>query len=235
MTTPNDFDIVQQVNNEHPELLQTNTLATVQQFMSLLGPRLAERHVQWGYLSKTPAEKHITINGVDVAVDAFIYLATQEVFDVISNGADPAYGPGVPCWSGPQEKRDENNWVQIAEAPPTPDSDLEERVTTLESTVASQDVRIGALEKYTANLESSIADLAALIQQPMRCHGPVDLPIVLESFTSLRAKGDINVAVEPGQAEPPVDTGDDGIAHPGALWRWLRNRRDPDPDEDGGS
>lgn len=234
MATPNDFDIVQQVNNERPELLQANTLATVTEFMSLLGPRLAERHPQWGYLSKTPAEKHITINGVDVAVDAFIYLSTQEVFDVISNGADPAYGPGVPCWNGPQEKREGNNWVQIAAAPPAPDSDLEERVTELEArvtdleaTVLDQADQLGVMKVQIANLESFVA-------QPLHAHGPVNLPIVLESLTSLRAKGDIDVAVKSGQAIPPNMSADSGLAHPLAVARWLKNRRN-DPEDEGGS
>jgi hypothetical protein len=44
----------------------------------------------------------------------------------------------------------------------------------------------------------------------------------------LRAKGDINVAVKPGEAEPPADSGDSGVAHPGAVWRWLQNRKEED-------
>lgn len=60
-----------------------------------------------------------------------------------------------------------------------------------------------------AMIDDSIAEaLDTLRAGGLRAHGPINLPVVLESLTSLRCKGDIDVAVTLGQATPPDMTAD---------------------------
>jgi hypothetical protein len=75
---------------------------------------------------------------------------------------------------------------------------------------------------------AQLAALETAAAQPVRAHGPVNLPIVLESLTSLRAKGDIDVAVTPGEATPPPDTSGDGPSDAATLvlLKKLLARRD---------
>jgi hypothetical protein len=76
-------------------------------------------------------------------------------------------------------------------------------------------------------LEAQMAALEATLAGGFHANGLVNLPVVLESLTSLRARGDIDVEVKPGQATPPppLEEGVDGKA----LWLWLRRHREDEP------
>jgi hypothetical protein len=80
---------------------------------------------------------------------------------------------------------------------------LEAQVTAIGAEVDDLAARYETLASDTDALDTRIAALEAALAQPLHAHGPVDLPIVLESLTSLRCIGDIDVAVKPGTATPP--------------------------------
>jgi len=77
---------------------------------------------------------------------------------------------------------------------------------------------------------AQLAALETAQAQPQRAHGPVDLPIVLRSLTSLRAIGDIDVEVKPGTATPPADTPSEpaDLATVVALKKLLARRDQPE-------
>lgn len=81
-----------------------------------------------------------------------------------------------------------------------------------------------------AMIDASLAPLIAQLAQPLRAHGPVNLPIVFESLTSLRCKGDIDVDVKPGQATPPPDTSSEpsDLATVVMLKKLVARRNEPD-------
>lgn len=150
MSAPNHFNIVQQTANQYPQLLQTNTLETIQEFMLILGPRMADADPGWGYLTKTPGEKHITLpDGQIVSVDSFIYGPTQQVVDCLSNAADPAYGPSTATWQE-KEKRPENNWYPIKEydggTDPTGDCNCQAELQDLQRQINDLNAKVAALE-----------------------------------------------------------------------------------------
>ena len=104
-------------------------------------------------------------------------------------------------------------------------SALEARVAELESKSETQAGEIAALTERLTVIED-------VLSGPFHAHGPVDLPIVLRNWTSLRALGDIDVEVRPGQAVPPppgeeIDNAGLKLA---LLLRRLRDRNDA-PDE----
>ena len=53
------------------------------------------------------------------------------------------------------------------------------------------------------DLVQRVTNIESILANGLHAHGPINLPIVLESLTSLRCKGDIDVQVKPGQAVPP--------------------------------
>jgi len=77
---------------------------------------------------------------------------------------------------------------------------------------------------------AQLAALETAQAQPQRAHGPVDLPIVLRSLTSLRAIGDIDVEVKPGTATPPAASGSEAsdLATVVALKKLLARRDQPE-------
>lgn len=172
MSTPNEYDLVVEVANQNPELLERNTKETILEFMMILGPRLHETDRNWGYLTKTAGEKHLVLpDGQFIAVDAFIYAANQQVVDVLSNAADPQYGPARPAWSE-TDKRDENHWYPIKEyeddggdvIDPGKDSeqdekiaDLEARVEALEQTITEMKMHIDTIDENSLQIGSSVS------------------------------------------------------------------------------
>jgi len=91
------------------------------------------------------------------------------------------------------------------------------------------DAAVAPLSERIVILESNVVALNDIIAQPLRAHGPVNLPIVVESMTSMRAKGDIDVDVTPGEAVPPADTSGGEDISGAALLVWLRRRNDDEP------
>lgn len=179
----------------------------------------ATKDDHWGLLKKTGGA-----NAFGYAADVWLYdlgNGTAQVVDVVGNSegaAPPEGGPRtapVPSW-GEKDIRQISEWSVPVEPPyeqtdsggggePVPDSDLEERVVVLEQANTEQAAEIAALSERVAALTEQIA-------QPLHCHGPVDLPIVADSLTSLRARGDIDVEVLIGTATPPPPPSGDGVA-----------------------
>ena len=73
------------------------------------------------------------------------------------------------------------------------------------------------IDASLAPVNEQIAAINTQLAQPMRAHGPVDLPIVLRSLTSLRALGDIDVEVKPGVATPPASADESSSGGPSDL------------------
>lgn len=90
-----------------------------------------------------------------------------------------------------------HEYVPVTEADgPAPDDSLEARVTALEAVTAAEGEEQDDLVQRVTVIENLLAN-------GLHAHGPINLPIVLEEGPSLRCKGDIDVAVKPGQATPP--------------------------------
>lgn len=103
-------------------------------------------------------------------------------------------------------------------APPD-SSELAARVTALEEVSAAMGEEMDDLVERVQRIEHAL-------QNGLHAHGPINLPIVLESLTSLRCKGDIDVAVKPGQAVPPnMDSPEPPDAATIALIRHLIEMR----------
>ena len=91
--------------------------------------------------------------------------------------------------------------------------------------------RVAALEEAYGAMADDLLEMQTLLAGGLHAHGPINLPIVLESLTSLRCKGDIDVQVKPGQATPPDMTVDDPPdAATIALIRHLIDLRDESPE-----
>jgi hypothetical protein len=99
-------------------------------------------------------------------------------------------------------------------APPPDSSELAARVTALEEVSAAMGEEMDDLVQRVTVIETTLAN-------GLHAHGPINLPIVLESLTSLRCKGDIDVAVKPGQATPPDMSADPPDAATIVLLRRL--------------
>ena len=98
--------------------------------------------------------------------------------------------------------------VTVTDSTAPPDSSLDARVTALEAEmVAVKEVSMAMGEEHD-DLAQRVAVIENMLTQGLHAHGPINLPIVLESGPSLRCKGDIDVQVKPGQANPPDMTAD---------------------------
>jgi hypothetical protein len=73
------------------------------------------------------------------------------------------------------------------------------------------------IDEATKPLHTEIESLKTAMAQPLHAHGPVNLPIVMDSLTSLRCKGDIDVEVKPGTATAPPQTGGGGPSEAATL------------------
>jgi len=151
--TPNHFEIVQSIAKEFHYLLQENTYAAICELMQRLGTALADKDTNWGYLSKMPSEKHITLpDGRLVAVDCFIYKTTNQVVDVLGNAMDK--GRATTTWTF-QPKREYNNWTEIK---PFGAEIMDPRVDAL---VASVTALAEELKVLKANINSHFAIVSA--------------------------------------------------------------------------
>lgn len=81
--------------------------------------------------------------------------------------------------------------------------------------------RVEILEEALIAHEERLEGIESMLHGGLHAHGPINLPIVLESLTSLRCKGDIDVAVKPGQAVPPDMSKDPPDAATIAILRRL--------------
>jgi hypothetical protein len=155
MSAPNQSEVVNRVADANRALLEVNTLKSIQEFMLILGPEMRAANARWGYLTKSGGEKHITLpDGQFVGVDAFIYADTQQVVDVLSNAADPAYGPAFPTWQE-VEKREGNHWYPIKDYEESGGGggDSSAEIEDIEEKNEEQDQRLNSLESRIAALE----------------------------------------------------------------------------------
>jgi hypothetical protein len=115
-------------------------------------------------------------------------------------------------------------WVAGAEYAPVTDAD---GTAPPEMDTCPNTTRVDALEVVVDTLVGEVELLRELLEGGLHAHGPINLPIVLESLTSLRCKGDIDVQVKPGQAIPPnMESDPPPDAATIALLRHLLDMRD---------
>jgi hypothetical protein len=185
---------VQQTINEHPEI-DTMDEAERGAIIDITDWRVnggIDR--PWGRKARNNDPNNPNLN-----TDGMTYLRPDglfEIYDCISGTNGQAtwdgYGPFV---------QGENGWWW----PPQPveDQPLPPAETDYQAQIDALHDRVETLETNYARLEERLDKVE---NQPYHCHGPVDLPIVLESLTRLRAKGDIDVEVKPGVAVPPPES-----------------------------
>jgi len=81
----------------------------------------------------------------------------------------------------------------------------------------------GELTARVDDLEARVTAIESVLVNGLHAHGPIDLPVVLEveGRPSLRCRGDIDVAVKPGEATPPSKAAPDEAATVDALKQAL--------------
>jgi hypothetical protein len=147
MEIPNDFAIVQRINEEYPHLIAKNTPETIKEFYWRVIWALHQKDPRWGMLSKSAGENGQVIEGIRVSVDAIAYKDQTPIVDILKSAGD---GPGTGgiTWGVDPHRRDTNLWVQPLPFPtheepeepgepgePEEPSNVEHRVATLESEV----------------------------------------------------------------------------------------------------
>jgi hypothetical protein len=196
LMAPNMQSEVQRTINEHPEIDTMNEEARGE-IIDITDWRInGGIETPWGRKARNNDHNNPNLN-----TDGMTYLRPDglfEIYDCIS-GID-----GQSSWEGygPYYQGENGYWwppqpVEGAAVPPPVTEPDDSRIDALEAQVAALSGQVNALQE-------SLNHLADTVANGLHTHGPVDLPIVLESLTRLRAKGDINVAVKVGKAEPPT-------------------------------
>lgn len=171
----------------------------------------------WGLLKKTGGA-----NAFGYAADIWLYdlgNGTAQVVDVVSNSegaAPPEGGPrGTPAaaW-GEADIRNISEWAPAISPPyegtpapgptPPPENDYQQQLDALHDRLEAVEGRVDTLETAYTLLEERVTVIEGTLTGGFHAHGPVDLPMVVESLTRMRAKGDIDVEVKPGHAVPPT-------------------------------
>jgi hypothetical protein len=220
LIAPNEKDEIQRTMDEHPDI-DTMDEEARGEIVSITAARLnAHRDRPWGRKARTNNPSDPQLN-----TDGMTYLRPDGLFEIIDviSGSDGsatwdecgAFAPG------------ENGYFY-----PVPGDAMGSGGDDLAAITA----RLEAVEQVNADQQAAIADLTMRLAtletaaaQPFHCHGPVDLPIVLESLTRLRAKGDIDVEVKSGQAvPPPVSTGEPPSFVDAVLLKRLLDRLRPE-------
>lgn len=222
---------VQRTIDEHPEIDTMGDDAERGQIIDITARRInpGGGEKPWGRKARSNDPNNPNCNG-----DGMTFLRPDglfEIYDCIS-GVD-----GQSSWEGwgPYAPGENGYWW-----PPNPVEDggeggqsgtIEARIVALETQVATLAGQVSDLQGQSQNLDARIATIEAALAQGFHTHGPVDLPIVVESLTRMRAKGDIDVTVKPGHATPPpVSTDDSGPASILVIKRLLDRVR-PEDDE----
>lgn len=145
METPNHFEIINAICNDvrYKHLLVDNSNPSITKLMQIIGTALKDKDPNWGYLSKTEGEKHLTLlDGRFIAVDSFIYKSNNQVVDVLSNAVE-LNGDAAPTWQF-RPKRDNNHWLEI-EPGYSNENDMK-NLAQLEKEVAELKERLTRLE-----------------------------------------------------------------------------------------
>jgi hypothetical protein len=219
---------VQQTINDHPEI-DTMDEEARGEIIDITDWRVNHGlDKPWGRKARNndPANPNLNTDGMTFLRPDGLF----EIYDCIA-GTDgqsmwAGYGPFAPgengYWWPPQPVEDQPT-------PPTPPAgDLVQRVTALEVSVANLESSVHTLSDEMATLSSKVSSLEAAIAGGFHARGPANLAVVVESLTSMRAKGDIDVNVLPGQAPPPQAAPPDEGINGKALWLWLRRHQDED-------
>src|SRR4029453_16731963 len=125
MPTANLFSLVQQVANEHRDLLNTNINATCFQFIQLVLARTNDP--EWGHVGKTAGEGQYTPPGfvaiqvgphriTGVSHDAIFHKGANQQVDLLgggNNGPNPIGPPAREQWNPipPEFYRPNNPWL----------------------------------------------------------------------------------------------------------------------------
>jgi hypothetical protein len=227
LIAPNQYAAVQQTIAEHPEI-DTMDEEARGEIIDITARRLNPGHGEkpWGRKARNNDPNNPALN-----TDGMTFLRPDGLFEIIDviSGVDGsatwdecgAFAPGENgYWWPPNEVEDSGGGGGV------PPSDLEPRVAALEAQVAELAQQNADQQQVIDDL---IAKLEAFVTGGLHCHGPVDLPLVLESLTRLRAKGDISVEVKPGHATPPPEsTGEPPSLVDAVLLKRLLDRLRPE-------
>ena len=190
MGTPNRQDVLVAVQQEHPELLQTNTKASCTKYRQLVAARLHALDPGWGELTKQPGQNQ----GEDGrAVDAIIYQPTMQVVDIIS--ASGTGTPTRPTWIE-QVRRPGNEWAvpTLADAvlppvpivvPPQPATDPAVLAVSqsILSEVRALQALVTAVQQDVQTLRGEVAAVNAAVHGERGVGGTVRLMGVSGTFT----------------------------------------------------
>jgi hypothetical protein len=218
VSIPDHSYVVREVNDAHPHLLQKNDHDSIKEFYWRAVWALRMRDPRWGMLGKEGGGKHQVIEGAGkVAEDAVAYKDAVPVVDIITNAN--GVGPAGVAWQVTELRRDSDKWVQpppfpaggvtpkpAEPKPPAKDLDAEiladlafeimalsKRVEAAEqSATAAQSAALIAISKAEA-IERTVEKRLA---EGLTATGKVDLPVVTEGWTRLRAKGDVTLKVK---------------------------------------
>jgi hypothetical protein len=192
LLAPNQEHEVSRTMAEHPEI-DTMNEATRGEIISLTAARLnGYRDRPWGRKARNPPEAP----DPNLNTDGMTFLRPDGLFEIIDviSGTD-----GSATWDecGAFAPGENGYWYAV---PGDQSGSSGEIAAAIEELHAADH----ALQQQIDGLNMRLTALETAVAQPSRAHGPVDLPIVLESLTRLRAKGDIDVEVKPGAATPPA-------------------------------
>jgi hypothetical protein len=198
LLAPNQQAEIARTMSEHPEINPMDEEARGE-IIQITAARLnAHRDRPWGRKARNADPTNPNCN-----TDAITYLRPDDLFEIIDviSGVD-----GSAMWGecGAFAAGENGYWYavpgdQMGEGGGALDA-LEARVAALEEIVTQQGDEIDVLTTRLDTLETAAA-------QPQHCHGPINLPVVMDGF-SLRTVGDIDVAVSPGEATPPPPPGE---------------------------
>jgi hypothetical protein len=127
---PDVYSIVQEVANEHPDLLETNTYESCGILVQYVLMRLNQDDPEWGHVAKTQGESQysppdwvpVDVDGYTItgfSQDAIFHRAAYRQVDIIANSSansDPdesIHGPGSITWGviDPMYYRENNPWM----------------------------------------------------------------------------------------------------------------------------
>jgi hypothetical protein len=211
VSIPDHSFVVRAVNDVNPHFLRENTKESCGEFTERVVLELHNIDPNWGHVGKRPGQTQYRGH----AVDAVMYRTVPDKAIDIIGGAENHPTPGTPAWmevpSGGQP------WmapIPVDDVPPKPEEPkppakdldaeiladlafeimaLSKRVEAAEqSAVAAQSAALIAVAKAEA-IERTVEKKLA---EGLTATGKVDLPVVTEGWTRLRAKGDVVLKVK---------------------------------------
>lgn len=200
LMAPNMMSQVQQTIDSHPEIDSMNE-ETRGEIIDITDWRVnggVDR--PWGRKARqnNPSDPQLNTDGMTYLRPDGLF----EIYDCISGTNGQATWDGY----GPFAQGENGYWwppqpvEESIPVPPPVDNSVKD---------SEQDERIGNLEMAVSALDQRLTDMQNMLAGGLRAHGPVDLPLVVESLTRMRAKGDIDVQVVGGVAIPPTPSSEE--------------------------